>query len=73
MNDTVGKLVRKFRMEKNYTQLAFAQLIGVGERHYRKLESGERQFSFEHLMKISDCFKVDIKEFYPPIFQHNMC
>lgn len=29
---------------------------------------GERQFSFERLMKISDCFKVDIKEFYLPHF-----
>lgn len=72
MNNTVGTLVRKFRVEQNQTQLAFAELLGVCERHYRKLEKGQKSFLFEHLMIIAEAFNVDIKLFYPPIFQQNI-
>ena len=68
MNNTVGALVRKFRLEQSQTQLAFAELLGVCERHYRKLEKGQRAFLFEHLMTLAEVFNVDIKMFYPPLF-----
>lgn len=72
MNNTVGTQVRKFRLERNQTQLAFAELLGVCERHYRKLEKGQKDFLFDHLMTIAESFNVDIKMFYPPpIFQQN--
>lgn len=68
MNNTVGTLVRKFRLEQNQTQLAFAELLGVCERHYRKLEKGQKAFLFEHLMTLAEVFNVDIKMFYPTHF-----
>jgi len=68
MNNTVGSQVRKFRLEQNQTQLAFAELLGICERHYRKLEKGQRDFLFDHLMIIAEAFNVDIKLFYPPPF-----
>ena len=68
MNNTVGALVRKFRLEQNQTQLAFAELLGVCERHYRKLEKGQKAFLFEQLMTLAEAFRVDIKMFYPPYF-----
>ena len=66
---TVNQKVRQFRLEKNRTQLAIAELLGVSERHYRKLESGERSFLFEHVLKIAEYLAVPIDLFYPPIFQ----
>jgi transcriptional regulator with XRE-family HTH domain len=65
---TVNQKVRQFRLEKNRTQLAIAELIGVSERHYRKLESGERSFLFEHVLKIAEYLAVPIDLFYPPPF-----
>ncbi|WP_353483873.1 helix-turn-helix transcriptional regulator [Haliscomenobacter sp.] len=65
---TVNQKVRQFRLEKNRTQLAIAELIGVSERHYRKLESGERSFLFEHVLKIAEYLATPIELFYPPPF-----
>ena len=69
---TVNQKVRQFRLEKNRTQLAIAELIGVSERHYRKLESGERSFLFEHVLKIAEYLATPIDLFYPSHFSNKI-
>lgn len=48
-----GKLLKDWRREKKFSQAAAAELIGVSQRFWQSMESGERNPSTSRLAVIS--------------------
>ncbi len=55
---TFGKRLNQIRKEKDVTAQTMANIIGIGLRSYRAYESGDRQPSFDILLKIADYLDV---------------
>ena len=53
-----GKRLNQIRKEKDVTAQTMANIIGIGLRSYRAYESGDRQPSFDILLKIADYLDV---------------
>ena len=52
--------LRSLRKERGETQAQVATAIGIGERHYQKLESGEHRPSLDTLIALADHFGVSM-------------
>ncbi|WP_043890773.1 helix-turn-helix domain-containing protein [Paenibacillus sp. Aloe-11] len=56
----VGKRIRFLRKGRYQTAKAFAEVLGISERHIHNIESGNNFPSFEILSQIADEFHVTI-------------
>lgn len=64
---TISKNVKKFRKNKNMTQLDLALDIGIKSvAFYSNCENNkyDKHFNLEHIYKISKALEVDISEFF---------
>lgn len=52
--------IKKYREQKNYAQHYVAEGLGISQKAYSKIETGETKLSVEHLLKISVLLEVDI-------------
>ena len=52
--------LKECRISKGLTQKQAAELFGVGTRHWRKYEDGERVPTFDRLMAIAEYFDVGL-------------
>ncbi len=60
-----GEKIKEVREQKNYSQEYVASELGVSQRAYSKLESGETQLKGEVLVELARIFKIDILDLIP--------
>jgi hypothetical protein len=60
----VGFRIRKLRKERNLTQAALAQRVGIQQSDLCRMETGEYKVSLETLFKILSVFEMNIGEFF---------
>ena len=57
-----GKVIRRFRELKNYTQEAVAQQMGISQNAYSKIENNQTQLTISHLKLICKILDVPVNE-----------
>ena len=58
-------VLKEFRNSNNKTQKEMAEIIGVSESFYKKIETGERGTSYNFISKFREVFpKVNIDEIF---------
>ncbi|MHA3019627.1 helix-turn-helix domain-containing protein [Mycobacterium sp. BMJ-28] len=55
----VGRNLRRYRLERGYSQEAFADFMGVHRTYMGGVERGERNLTLRTLEKIADFLEVD--------------
>lgn len=55
-----GARIQQLRKDKGMTQEELAVTLGIGDRHLRKIESGEKGPSIEILVELSKLFNVSL-------------
>lgn len=55
------------REKRKLTHDDIAKAIGISRSHYGLIENGNRNPSFEVAQRLSDFFKVPIKELFPDV------
>lgn len=55
----VGRNLRHIRLERGYSQEAFADYMGVHRTYMGAVERGERNLTLQTLERIADFLKVD--------------
>lgn len=55
----VGRNLRRHRLERGYSQEAFADQMGVHRTYFSSVERGERNLTLQTLEKIADFLGVD--------------
>jgi len=58
----IGKIIKKYREEKNLTQKQIADLIHMHRSNYSRVETGERELSIEAIQKIATLFGMTIDQ-----------
>ena len=61
MTSKLGKIIKKYRKEKGYTQFQMAEKIGVSEFYISALETGTRKPGRETLIKLSNEMNLPIE------------
>lgn len=61
MTSRIGKIIKKYRKEKGYTQFQMAEKIGVSEFYISALETGSRKPGRETLIKLSNEMNMPIE------------
>lgn len=59
LNVEIGKRLREVRDNLGYTQSQFAEILGVGEEHYRKIELGSTGLTVEKVKVLYDRLNID--------------
>lgn len=62
MTSKLGKILKKYRKEKGYTQFELAEKIGVSEFYISALETGSRKPGRETLIKLSNEMNMPIEK-----------
>jgi transcriptional regulator with XRE-family HTH domain len=58
----VGAKLRELRLERNFSQAAVAEDLGVAHTTLSSWERGSRPMSIDSLFKLADYFQVDYRE-----------
>lgn len=56
----LNQKIKQLRLEKNYTQLYIAELLGIDATNYGRMERGEVNITAGRLQKIAEILDVDI-------------
>lgn len=67
----IGKTIRKLRMERGYSQEAFASEAGLDRAYFGGIERGERNLAALNLVLIASTLEVEVGELFPPIKKLN--
>ncbi len=59
LQKTVGRNLRRYRLERGYSQEAFADYMGVHRTYMGAVERGERNLTLKTLERIADFLEVD--------------
>lgn len=60
--ESIGKRIRKFRMEKNLSQEKLAEMINTTNNHISRIEIGQRVPSVETLILIANALNVSVDD-----------
>jgi len=60
----VGRRVRAFRLERNLSQTAFANQLGLSFQQVQKYEKGTNRIGAGRLQTIAEIFKIPISELF---------
>jgi transcriptional regulator with XRE-family HTH domain len=58
----IGKIIKKYREDKNLTQKQIADLIHMHRSNYSRVEAGERELSIEAIQKVATLFGMTIDQ-----------
>jgi transcriptional regulator with XRE-family HTH domain len=61
----INQKLHSLREERRLTQAEFAELLGLSQGAYGRLERGETLVDFEQLMRFSETLNVPITDFLP--------
>lgn len=59
LNIEIGRRLKEVRDNLGYTQSQFAEILGVGEEHYRKIELGSSGLTVDKVWLLHDKLKID--------------
>lgn len=59
LQKVVGRNLRRYRLERGYSQEAFADFMGVHRTYMGGVERGERNLTLQTLERIADYLGVD--------------
>lgn len=59
LNVEIGKRLKEVRDNLGYTQSQFAEILGVGEEHYRKIELGSTGLTIDKLWILHKQLNID--------------
>ena len=59
----LGNKVRRLRNEQGLTQVAMATQLGISPSYLNLIEHNQRALNRPLLLKLSECFEVDLKSF----------
>ena len=59
---TIGKTIRKIRLEKGLSQDVLSGLAGIGRTHLTMIETGTKAANMETLAKISGAMNMKLSE-----------
>lgn len=57
--ESIGKNIKRLRLERNWTQRELADLVGAGENYIGAIERGERPAGNKLIGKLAGAFGVD--------------
>lgn len=63
MSEEILAKLRALRAQHKYTQAYVAFCLGISQRAYSKIETGETQLRIEHLHKFSEIYQVEFLYF----------
>ena len=63
MRDSIGEIMRKIRVSKNYSQEFVAERVGVEVTTYSRYESGRTQPRFEVIVLLAELYKMTLDDF----------
>lgn len=58
--NNVYKNIKKYRLERGYSQVEFAEMVGFSVDYISLIENGKRSPSLKSLFKIADALELDI-------------
>ena len=58
----IGNRVRKYRMKNGWSDNELGQMVGMTGRSLNNKERGERDFTFNELIRLADTFKITLDE-----------
>lgn len=64
LSTLIGLKIRYLRMERNMSQEAFAEVIGIHRTYLGQIERAEKNISIRNLEKICKSLKIDPKELF---------
>ncbi len=64
-SNLIGRLIRRFRLQKGLSQMGLAELIGVSYQQVQKYESGKSSISIERLIDIAEALDMPVSKFFP--------
>ncbi|PCK21878.1 MULTISPECIES: helix-turn-helix domain-containing protein [Rhodococcus] len=59
LQKVVGRNLRRYRLERGYSQETFADVMGVHRTYMGGVERGERNLTLQTLEKIAEVLKVE--------------
>ena len=63
---SIGKNIKKIRLQRNYTQKYVAQGLGTSHANYGKMENGAVKISQQRLERIAAILHVTLEELTDP-------
>lgn len=60
LNAEIGQRLRQFRHEKDYTQENVADILGISQAFYGRIERGENGLTLERLKCLNEKLKIDL-------------
>ncbi|SDM77072.1 helix-turn-helix domain-containing protein [Actinomyces ruminicola] len=66
LQETVGRNLRAYRLQRGLSQEAFADLLGVHRTYMGGIERGERNLTLKSLERIAEQIGVDPRELMEP-------
>lgn len=60
LNVEIGQRLRQFRHEKDYTQENVADMLGMSQAFYGRIERGENGLTLERLKRLNEKLKIDL-------------
>ena len=61
------KLIRKMRIEKNYSQEYVASKLNISQSYYGRIENSKANLDLETLNKILEVLEIDCVDFFTKI------
>lgn len=62
-NKKLGELIKRQRKRKKYTQEKIAEIIGISDKHYSKIEIGKYIPSLQTFFKLLDVLELELGDF----------
>ncbi len=63
----LGNRIRELRIEKGFSQEAFANEINLDRTYMGGIERGERNIAAINLIRIAKGLKVEVGDLFPPV------
>ena len=61
----IGKKIKQFRLEKNYSQETLANELDLSQREISKIESNEVGLKVDMLVRIAEILDKNVSDFFP--------
>jgi len=67
----VYESIRKARTAKDFSQEYMAEMLGISQRQYSRLENGESEMTLSYLDKISKTLDIKLDDLFSDVIQEN--
>ena len=61
--DTIGKIIKKLRIDKNLTQESLAEKMGISTNYLSKVERGLSRLNIEAFFKMAEVLTFSLEDF----------